>query len=69
MTEGIDIAERIKKYLKRIYPASATKKEIFSAVGVKGCTGGTWLKTLEVGRNIKVSGKKGKYNLYQYNKR
>jgi len=68
MSAGIELAERIKEYLKQIYPDSATKTQIFSKVGVRGCTCDTWLRTLVVRRNIEVSGKKGRYNLYRYKK-
>jgi hypothetical protein len=65
---SINIAETIQDYLKRIYPKSATKAEIFSALGVKGCCGDTSLDTLVVRRIVEVSGKKGRRNLYRYKK-
>lgn len=67
MPKSIEIAEKIVEFLKGIYPNSATKTEILSDVGVKGCTGDPWLKTLVASRKIEVSGKKGRYNLYRYN--
>jgi hypothetical protein len=59
-----DITQRILDYLKSIYPKSATKKEIFKAVGIASCCGGTSLDTLVVSRKIEVTGKKGSSNLY-----
>jgi hypothetical protein len=53
-------------YLKGIYPKTATKKEIFEAVGIESCCGGTSLDTLVVRRKIVVAGKKGSSNLYSY---
>ena len=67
MSKGTDIAKKIVEYLKEIFPSSATKTEIFSNVGIKGCTGNPWLNTLIASRKIEVSGKKGRYNLYRYN--
>jgi hypothetical protein len=61
-----DIAQKIIDYLKQIYPNSATKKQIFVAVGIKGCCGGTSLDALVVRRKIEVAGKKGSSNLYCY---
>jgi len=65
---SIDVTKSVQDYLKRIYPKSATKAEIFSAVRIKGCCGDTSLDTLVVRREIEVSGKKGRYNLYRYKK-
>ena len=61
-----DITQRIVDYLKQIYPKSATKKEIFAAVGIASCCGGMSLDTLVVRRKIEVAGKKGSSNLYCY---
>jgi hypothetical protein len=61
-----DITQRILDYLKSIYPKSVTKKEIFKAVGIESCCGGTSLDTLVVSRKIKITGKKGSSNLYSY---
>ncbi len=61
-----DITQKIVDYLKSIYPKSATKKEIFEAVGIASCCGGTSLDTLVVRRKIGVTGKKGSSNLYGY---
>jgi hypothetical protein len=66
MPRGADIAEEIIDYLKGIHPGSATKKEIFSNVGVAGCAGESWIKTLVAGREIEVCGKRGSSNLYCY---
>jgi predicted transcriptional regulator with HTH domain len=66
MTE--DFTQKIEDYLKQIYPKSATKSEIFKAVGIESCCGGTSLDTLVVRRKIAVSGKKGSSNLYCYKK-
>jgi len=65
---SIDITKSIQDYLKQIYPRSATKAEIFSATGIKGCCGDTSLDTLLVRREIEVTGKKGRCNLYRYKK-
>jgi hypothetical protein len=65
---SIDIAKSVQDYLKQIYPKSATKAEIFSAVRVKGCCGDTSLDTLLVRRAIEITGKKGRCNLYRYKK-
>jgi len=59
-----DISQKIEDYLKSIYPKSATKAEIFKAVGLESCFGGTSLDTLVVRRKIVVSGKRGSSNLY-----
>ena len=61
-----DITAKIERYLKEIYPKVATKKEIFKAVGIASCCGGTSLDTLVVRRKIEVTGKKGSNNLYRY---
>lgn len=66
ITLSDDIAQRIIDYLKQIYPKSASKKEIFKAVGIESCCGGTSLDTLVVRRKIVVAGKKGSNNLYAY---
>ena len=66
MKKGADIGEAIVAYLKKIHPRSATKAEIFSGIGVSGCAGESWLETVVAGREVKISGKKGNYNLYQY---
>jgi hypothetical protein len=63
-----DITQKIEDYLKQIYPKNATKKEIFEAVGIASCFGGTSLDTLVVRRKIEVTGKKGSSNLYRYKK-
>lgn len=60
-----DITQKVEDYLKQIYPKSATKTEIFAAVGIAGCCGGTSLDTLVVRRKIDVAGKKGSNNLYR----
>ena len=66
MPSGTDIAQSIVNYLKKIYPKSATKSEIFSEIGISGCVGESWIKTLVTAREIEVVGKKGRYNLYRY---
>ena len=68
MTTGVDVGHAIIGYLKSIYPNSATKSEIFSKIGASGCVGESWLDTLVAGHKIQVSGKKGRFNLYRYNK-
>lgn len=69
MPSDVELAERMRKYLEKIYPESATKKEIFTEVGVRACAGDTWLRTLVVNRDVQVVGKKGRYNLYRFEKK
>ena len=64
-----DMTETIKAYLEKIYPRSATKAEIFSVLGIKGCCGDTSLDTLVVRRSVEITGKDGRRNLYRYKKK
>ena len=66
MPAGTDIGQAIVSYLRKIHPKSATKKEIFSQIGISGCSGESWIKTLVSAREIQVAGKKGSSNLYRY---
>jgi hypothetical protein len=66
---SVDITKSIEDYLKQIYPKSVTKAEIFKALGIEGCCGGTSLDSLVVRRTIEVTGKKGSRNLYRYKKK
>jgi hypothetical protein len=68
LAKKVDIGKAIRDYLKKIYPHSATKKEILSGIGVSGCAGESWFETLVASREIVMVGKQGRQNLYQYKK-
>lgn len=65
MVRGIEIAERIREVLERVYPNALTADQIFKEVGVADCGGRQWLRTLEADREIECAGRIGRKKAYR----
>ena len=61
-----EIGQRILDCVKEAYPESRTLREISKAVGIQSCSVHPWIDTLLSSRDIEISGKKGRSNLYRF---
>jgi predicted transcriptional regulator with HTH domain len=68
MERRTELADRIVKYLAKIYPKSATLAEIAKALRMHSCSADPWISSLLANRQIEVLGKKGRSNTYRLKK-
>ena len=64
MRSGTEYAKKIVEYLEAIYPERATMSEISKALGIKSCSLNPWMQTLVASKDVEITGKKGRSNLY-----
>jgi predicted transcriptional regulator with HTH domain len=68
MERRTELADRIEKYLSKIHPKSATLSEIAKALRIQSCSADSWISSLVANRQIEISGKRGRSNLYRLKK-
>lgn len=66
MSKKVKAKTSILEYLKKIYPKSATEKQILQEIGMSSCTCCGALRTLRARDSIEVVGKRGNANLYRF---
>lgn len=66
MSKKVKAKITLLECLKKIYPKSATEKEIMHETGIASCTCGGALRTLRSRGLVEVVGKKGNANVYRF---